>query len=71
MELDYVRLAPGFAREVVEIYENWKGKESVPMRIKELMMGMEIEVTKLYDPGAGARQSEMQKEPILRDTRLG
>ncbi|OLB71516.1 hypothetical protein AUI06_03495 [archaeon 13_2_20CM_2_52_21] len=71
MELDYVRLAPGFAREVVEIYENWKGKESVPMRIKELMMVIEIEVTKLYDPGAWARQSEMPKEPILRDTRLG
>ncbi|HLC10994.1 MAG TPA: hypothetical protein VJL56_04020 [Candidatus Bathyarchaeia archaeon] len=71
MELDYVRLAPGFAKEVLEIYENWEGKESLPMRIKELMMVIEIEVTKLYDPGAWARQSAMLRVPVLRDTRLG
>jgi len=60
-----------FAKEVLEIHANWEGKEFVSMRIKELMMVIQIEVTKLYDPGAWARQSEMPKAPILRDTRLG
>ncbi len=44
MELDYVRLAPGFAREVLEIYQNWEGKDTVPMKVRELMMVIEIEV---------------------------
>jgi hypothetical protein len=32
LELDYVRLAPGFAREVLEIYENWEGREPGPVK---------------------------------------
>jgi len=44
LELDYVRLAPGFAREVLEIYQNWEGKDTVPMKVRELMMVIEIEV---------------------------
>jgi len=31
-------LAPGFVREVLEVYETLEGKEAVPMKIKELMM---------------------------------
>ena len=70
MELDYVRLAPGFAREVLEIYESWEGKESVPMKVKELMMVIEIEVNKLYDPSAWARIAAMPKPPKLKDSKL-
>ena len=70
MELDYVRLAPGFAREVLEIYESWEGKESVPMKVKELMVVIEIEVNELYDPGAWARIAAMPKPPRLKDTKL-
>src|SRR2546422_7901176 len=70
LELDYVRLAPGFAREVLEIYENWEGKASVPMKVKELMMVIEIEVNKLYDPGGWARIAAMPKPPKLKDTKL-
>ena len=70
LELDYVRLAPGFAREVLEVYENWEEKESVPMKVKELMMVIEIEVNKLYDPGAWARIAAMPKPPKLKDTKL-
>ena len=70
MELDYVRLAPGFAREVLEIYENWEGKDSAPMKVKELMMVIEIEVNKLYDPGGWDRKYEMPKPPRLKDTKL-
>ena len=33
-----------FAKEVLEIYENWEGKEFLPMRIKELMMMIKMEV---------------------------
>jgi len=28
--LEYIGLAPGFAREVLEIYEAWEGKEAMP-----------------------------------------
>jgi hypothetical protein len=70
LELDYVRLAPGFAREVLEIYENWEGKDSAPMRVKELMMVIRIEVSKLYDPGTWEREAALPKAPKLKDTRL-
>jgi hypothetical protein len=70
LELDYVRLAPGFAREVLEIYENWEGKDTVPMKVRKLMMVIEIEVNKLYDPGSWDRISAMPKPPKLKDTRL-
>src|SRR5258708_47677 len=71
LELDYVRLAPGFAREVLEIYENWEGRDSVPMKVRELMMVIEIEVNKLYDPGGWARVAAMPRPPKLKDTKLG
>ncbi len=70
MELDYVQLAPGFAREVLEIYENWEGKESIPMKVRELMMVIGIEVNKLYDPGGGARVAATPQPPRLKDTKL-
>jgi hypothetical protein len=70
LELDYVRLAPGFAREVLEIYENWEGKDTVPMKVRELMMVIEIEVNKRYDPGGWARVASMPKPPKLKDTKL-
>jgi len=35
---EYIWLAPGFVREVLEVYETLEGKEAVPMKIKELMM---------------------------------
>ena len=71
MELDYVRLAPGFAREVLEIYESWEGKESAPVKVRELMMVIEIEVNKLYDPGGWDRIAAMPKPLKLKDTKLG
>ena len=70
LELDYVRLAPGFAREVLEIYENWEGRESAPVKLKELMMVIAIEVSKLYDPGGWDRKYGMPKPPSLKDTKL-
>ena len=71
MELDYVRLAPGFAKEVLEIYENWEEKDTVPMKVRELMMVIEIEVNKLYDPGGWDHVAAMPKPPKLKDTKLG
>jgi len=70
LELDYVRLAPGFAREVLEIYENWEGKDTMPMKVRELMMVIDIEVNKLYDPDGWDRIAAMLKTPKLKDTRL-
>ena len=48
--LDYIGLAPGFVREVLDVYEAWEGKESVPMKVKELMLIFRIEVRKRYNP---------------------
>jgi len=63
-------LAPGFAKEVLEIYENWEGKESVPMKLKELMMVLRIEVDKPYTPDAHWKVTAMPKVPEFRDTKL-
>ena len=71
MELNYVRLAPGFAREALEIYENWEGRDKVPVKVRELMMVIGIEVDKLYDPGSWDPVAAMPKSPEIRDTKLG
>jgi hypothetical protein len=61
LELDYVRLSPGFAREVLEIYKDWEDKDTVPMKLRELMTVIEIEVGKLYDPGIRDRVAAMPR----------
>ena len=38
-------MAPHFVREVLDIYEAWNGKDGVPMKIQELMMVLEIELS--------------------------
>ncbi len=38
-------MAPHFVREVLEIYDAWKGKDGVPLKIQELMMVLEIELS--------------------------
>ena len=48
MGLEYIELAPGFVREVVDVYDAWEGRESVPMKIQELMMVLRIEVSRLH-----------------------
>jgi len=45
---EYIELAPHFVREVLEIYEAWNGKDNVPVKIQELMMVLEIEVSERY-----------------------
>ena len=66
--LEYIGLAPGFVREVLDVYEAWEGKESVPMKLKELMLIFQIEVRKRYN--AHDRPQERPKIRIFRDTRL-
>ena len=66
--LEYIGLAPGFVREVLDVYETWEGKESVPMKLKELMLIFQIEVRKRYN--ANNRPQERPKIKIFRDTRL-
>jgi hypothetical protein len=65
--LEYIGLAPGFAKEVLEIYESWEGKEAAPMKVKELMLIFRIEVAKRYNPYV---PPEKPKTKLLRDTRL-
>jgi hypothetical protein len=68
--LEYIGLAPGFAREVLEIYETWEGKEAAPWKVKELMLILRIEVNKRYKPIARHQESKKPKTRGLRDTRL-
>ncbi len=51
MGLQYIRLAPGFVREALEAYEQWR-VEKIPMKIHEFLMILEIEVNRRYYPGS-------------------
>jgi len=69
--LEYIEFAPGFVREVVDVYDTWEGKEDVPMKIQELMIVLRIEVSRLYKSTDVRRQeSEKPKIVVLKDTRL-
>lgn len=64
---DYVCLAPGFAREVLDSYEAWEEKDRVPVRVRELMMVLRAEVSRLYGP---PWEPEKAKIPVYKDVRL-
>jgi len=66
--LEYIGLAPGFVREILDVYETWEDKESVPMKIKELMLIFRIEVSTRYN--VGIRPQEKPKLPVFRDPKL-
>ena len=70
MGLEYIELAPGFVREVVDVYDEWEGREAVQMKIQELMMVLRIEVSRLYKRDVRPQESDQPKIRILRDTRL-
>jgi hypothetical protein len=69
--LEWIRLALGFAREAVDVYYEWEGRGAVPMKIKELMMVLQIEVDRLYKPNVPGQESEKPNVRISKDTRLG
>ena len=43
MGLEYIMLASGFVREVLDACEGWEGKDAMPMKLQELMMVLQIE----------------------------
>ncbi len=49
MGLEYIRLAPSLAKEVLDVYEGWDRKYATPTIIKELMMVLQIEVSRRYN----------------------
>lgn len=57
-------------KEVLEIYESWEGKDSAPLKVKELMMVLQIEVSRRYTPDAHRQIAQMPKVPEFKDTRL-
>jgi hypothetical protein len=59
--LEYIGLAPGFAKEVLEIYEAWEGKEALPWKVKELMLVLQIEVNRRYNPNSYPQASQLRK----------
>jgi hypothetical protein len=66
--LDYIELAPGFVREVVEVWEAWEGREAAPLKLQQLMLNLRIDVHRLYK--IGVRPQEKPKIPVYTDTRL-
>jgi len=46
------------------------GGETVPMKIQELMMVLQIEVSRLYKREVRPQESERRKIVILKDARL-
>ena len=37
------------AREALDAYEGWNGKDGVPLKLQELMMVLQIEVSHRYE----------------------
>ena len=70
MGSEYIWLAPGFVKEVLEAYESWDGKDSMPTKVRELMMVLQIEVNRRYQAGVYERVAAMPKLPRLMDVRL-
>jgi hypothetical protein len=68
--LEYIWLAPGFVREVVGVYYEWEGREAVPMKIKELMMVLQMEVDRRYKPFVPPQAPAEQKVETLVDAKL-
>jgi hypothetical protein len=67
--LKYIELAPGFVREVVDIYQAWEGKESIPMKVQELMMVLRIEVFRRYSVDVFPKGKPKTKQ--FKDIRIG
>ena len=66
--MNEIELAPGFVREVVEVWEAWEGKENAPMKLQQLMLNLRIDVHRLYK--IGIRPQEKTKIPVYTDARL-
>jgi len=66
--LDYIELAPGFVREVVDAWEAWEGREAAPMRLQQLMLNLRIDVHRLYK--MGVRPQEKPRILQFKDTKL-
>ncbi|HMB67239.1 MAG TPA: hypothetical protein VKM96_04760 [Candidatus Bathyarchaeia archaeon] len=66
--MDYIELAPGFVREVVEVWDAWEGRNSTPLKLQQLMLNLRIDVHRLYK--IGVRPQEKPKIPVYTDTRL-
>ena len=45
---DYIRITTWFVRQVLDAYENWNGKDDVPLKLQELMMVLQIEASRPY-----------------------
>jgi hypothetical protein len=46
--LEYIMLAPGFVKEVLDACDGWESRDAMPMKLQELMMVLRIEVSRRY-----------------------
>ena len=68
LRIEEIGLAPGFVREVVEVWDAWEGRNSPPLKLQQLMLNLRIDVHRLYK--IGVRPQEKPKIPVYTDTRL-
>ncbi len=68
LRIEEIELAPGFVREVVEVWEAWEGRVAAPLKLQQLMLNLRIDVHRLYK--IGVRPQEKPKIPVYMDTRL-
>ena len=60
--IEEIGLAPGFVREVVAVWEAWEGKENAPMKLRQLMLNLRIEVNRRYNPNSYPQASQLRKK---------
>jgi hypothetical protein len=68
LRIEEIGLAPGFVREVVEVWDAWEGRKSTPLKLQQLMLNLRIDVNRLYK--IGVRPQEKPKTPQFKDVRL-
>ena len=59
--MDDIGLAPGFAREVVEVWDVWEGRKSAPLKLQQLMLNLRIDVDRLYKTGVWHQEKPKPK----------
>lgn len=61
---DYIVLGPVFVEELLEVYEKWRGRDTLPTKLKELMSVLEVELSNCRRPDVrSAKVRNSQKAP--------
>lgn len=61
MNYDYITLAPGFVEELLEVYEKWGGRDTLPIKLKELMGVLEVELSNCRRSNARSKRVRSER----------